>query len=724
MDAPETRLAEDQQIDSNEELQKPESARFWLAAIIESADDAVISKTLNGVITSWNAGAQRIFGYTAEEAIGRSVSMLIPDDHPNEEPEILRRLRLGERVEHYETVRVRKDGSLVDISLTVSPIRDQNNKIIGASKIARDISERKRVENTLREQAEIIEIVNQLGQTLAAELDLHKLVQAVTDAATSVSDASFGAFFYNVLDEHGEPHMLYALSGVAKESFADFPIPRSSDIFGPTFKGEGTVLIDDVTKHPRYGKNSPYFGVPESYFQVRSYLALPVISRSGEVHGGLFFAHQKPGALTERSARIIEGIAAQASVAMDNARLYESAMKARAEAERAARQAEESSRLKEEFLATISHELRTPLNAVLGWAHMLRSGKMPPDAAAKAVETIERNARAQSQLIEDLLDVSRIVTGKLRMDVRPIDPMTFTEAAIEAILPAAEAKGVRILKVLDTGAISVPGDPARLQQVVWNLLSNAVKFTDRGGKVQVQLERVNSHIEIAVRDTGQGIEPEFIHHVFDRFRQADQGSTRQHGGMGLGLSIVRHLVELHGGSVTAASEGKNRGATFTVRLPLSPVYQLDLLDGRIHPTAQELSMPLDSADRLDGIKVLAVDDEFDTRELLKAGLLSCGATFSEASSVEEALESISRQIPDVVISDIGMPNRDGYDFIRSLRALPAERGGRIPAIALTAYARSEDRLKALRSGYEMHVPKPVQLTELVAVIASLIRRDH
>ena len=326
MDAPETRLAEDQQIDSNEELQKPESARFWLAAIIESADDAVISKTLNGVITSWNAGAQRIFGYTAEEAIGRSVSMLIPDDHPNEEPEILRRLRLGERVEHYETVRVRKDGSLVDISLTVSPIRDQNNKIIGASKIARDISERKRVENTLREQAEIIEIVNQLGQTLAAELDLHKLVQAVTDAATSVSDASFGAFFYNVLDEHGEPHMLYALSGVAKESFADFPIPRSSDIFGPTFKGEGTVLIDDVTKHPRYGKNSPYFGVPESYFQVRSYLALPVISRSGEVHGGLFFAHQKPGALTERSARIIEGIAAQASVAMDNARLYESAM--------------------------------------------------------------------------------------------------------------------------------------------------------------------------------------------------------------------------------------------------------------------------------------------------------------------------------------------------------------------------------------------------------------
>jgi len=724
MDASETRVADDQQTDWNEELQKPDSARFWLSAIIESADDAVISKTLNGVITSWNAGAQRIFGYTAEEAIGQSVTMLIPEDHPNEEPEILRRIRSGERVEHYETIRVRKDGSLVDISLTVSPIRDANDRIIGASKIARDISERKRAEDTLREQAEIIEIVNQLGQTLAAELDLHKLVQAVTDAATSVSDAEFGAFFYNVLDEQGESHMLHAVSGLPREFFGDFPMPRNTDIFAAPFKGEGTVLIDDVTKHPRYGKNSPYYGMPETYLPVTSYLAVPVISRSGEVHGGLFFGHPEPGAFNDRSARIVEGIAAQAAIAMDNARLYESAMKARAEAESAARQAEESSRLKEEFLATISHELRTPLNAVLGWAHMLRSGKMPPEAAAKAIETIERNARAQAQLIEDLLDVSRIVTGKLRMDVRPIDPATFTEAAIEAILPAAEAKGVRIVKVMDTGAISVPGDPGRLQQVIWNLLSNAVKFTDRGGRVHVQLERVNSHIEIAVRDTGQGIEPDFIHHVFDRFRQADQGSTRQHGGMGLGLSIVRHLVEMHGGTVTAASEGRNKGATFTVRLPLSPVYQLDHVDGRIHPTAEELSMPLEVGDRLDGTNVLIVDDEVDTRELLRAGLTSCGANITEASSAAEAFECISRQIPEVVISDIGMPTNDGYDFIRRLRALPADRGGRIPAIALTAFARSEDRLKALRAGYEMHVPKPVELTELVAVIASLIRRDH
>ena len=705
------------------ELKKPEAAKYWLSAVIESADDAIISKTLDGIITSWNAGAERIFGYTAEEAIGQPVTMLIPSDHSDEEPQILARIRSGERVEHYETVRVRKDGTRVDISLTVSPIRDEQNRIIGASKIARDITEQKHAQAVLVEQTEIIGTINRLGQILAAELDLHKLVQAVTDAATEISDASFGSFFYNVLDERGESQMLYALSGLPREAFANLPMLRNIDILGPTFESQGTVLIDDVTKDPRYGKNSPYYGMPAGYPSVTSYLAVPVVSRSGEIHGGLFFGHPEPGRFTDREARIIEGIASQAAVAMDNARLYEVAQKARETAEEAAAQAEESSRLKEEFLATISHELRTPLNAILGWSRMLRSGKMDHEATTKALDTIERNARAQAQLIEDLLDVSRIVTGKLRMDVRPVDPVTFTEAAIDAVQPAAEAKGVRIVKVMDTGAVSVPGDPVRLQQMVWNLLSNAVKFTPRGGKVQIQLERVNSHVEIAVRDNGQGIPPEFLPHVFDRFRQADQAVSRQHGGMGLGLSIVRHLVEMHGGSVTAASPGKDQGATFTLRLPVSPVYQVDHDEGRIHPAAQRLLMPLDDADRLDDIKILVVDDEDDTRELLRAGLSQSGASVTVTSSAQEALQSLTSEKPDVVISDIGMPDVDGYELIRRVRALSDERGGKVPAVALTAYARFEDRLKALRAGYEMHVPKPVELTELVAVIVSLIRRE-
>jgi PAS domain S-box-containing protein len=709
-------------------LRSPGLAGYWLSAIIGSADDAIISKTLDGVITSWNAGAERIFGYTAEEVIGKPIAILIPPDHINEEPAILARLRAGERIEHYETVRQRKDGTLVDISLTVSPITDASGTVIGASKIARDISERRRAQEALAEQTEILETVNKLAQTLAGELEGHKVVQAITDAATEITEARVGSFFYNVLDEQGKSNLLYAVSGVEPEGFTHFPMLRNTEIFSPTFKGEGTVLIDDVKKDPRYGKNSPYFGMADGHLPVNSYLAVPVISRSGEVYGGLFFGHEDEGFFTERVARIVEGLAGQAAIAMDNARLYEAAQRARAEAELAAeinerlyRQAEESSRLKEEFLATISHELRTPLNAILGWSRMLRTGLDPADAA-KALDTIERNARAQAQLIDDLLDVSRIITGKLRMDVRPSDPNAFIEGAIEAVKPAAEAKGVRVQKIMDTGVVTVPGDPVRLQQVVWNLLSNAIKFTPRGGQVQVRMERVDSHLEIVVSDTGQGIPTAFLPHVFDRFRQADQRTTRQHGGMGLGLAIVRHLVELHGGSVFAASPGEDQGSIFRVRLPIIPVYQTEGTSGRVHPTARDLTTPVDCPDRLDGLAVLVVDDEHDTLELLKAGLTQCGAEVVVAGSVAEAFKAIQARTPDVLISDIGMAGEDGYDLIRRLRGLPSEAGGRVPAVALTAYARVEDRLQALRAGYQMHVPKPVELAELVTVIASLVQR--
>jgi signal transduction histidine kinase/ActR/RegA family two-component response regulator len=449
------------------------------------------------------------------------------------------------------------------------------------------------------------------------------------------------------------------------------------------------------------------------------------------VVGGLFFGHPRPGVFSERDERLVVGLAAQASIAMDNARLFEAAKRARREAEYAAaenenlyRQAEDSSRLKDEFLATISHELRTPLTAILGWARMLRSHQLSDEDYAKALETIERNAHAQAQLIDDLLDVSRIITGKLRMDVRPSNPNAFIEAAIAAVTPAAVAKGVRIQKILDTGVVSVPGDPVRLQQIVWNLLSNAIKFTPRGGRVQLRLERVNSHIEIVISDTGQGITEDFLPYVFDRFRQADQRTSRQHGGMGLGLAIVRHLVELHGGSVQAASAGQGQGATLTVRLPVAPVYGFDSEVDRVHPTARDLLPETECTERLDGLRILVVDDEPDARELLKAGLNKCGADVVVAGSAAEALEAIEANIPEVLISDIGMPGKDGYEMIQHLRTLPPEHGGKIPAIALTAYARVEDRMQALRAGYHMHVPKPVEIAELVAVVASLVKRGR
>jgi signal transduction histidine kinase/ActR/RegA family two-component response regulator len=469
--------------------------------------------------------------------------------------------------------------------------------------------------------------------------------------------------------------------------------------------------------------------MPEGHLPVTSYLAVPVISRSGEVVGGLFFGHPEAGVFRERVARVVEGLAAQAAVAVDNASLYDAARRARAEAEQVAEEkqrlyveAQESNRLKDEFLATVSHELRTPLTAILGWAHLLRTGQNGDENVAKALETIERNARAQSQLIDDLLDVSRIITGKIRIDVRPIDPNSFIEAAVEAVRPAAEAKGVRLQRIMDTGIVTVSGDPVRLQQVVWNLLSNAIKFTPKGGRVQIRLERVNSHIEIGVSDTGPGIAPEFLPYVFDRFRQADGRTTRQHGGLGLGLSIVRHLVELHGGTVRAESPGEGQGAVFTVLLPVAPVYQSVGVAERVHPAARDTLPLYDCPDSLEEVRVLAVDDEPDTRELLQAGLGQCGAVVKVVGSAAEALEAIAVEVPDLLISDIGMPGEDGYELIRRVRQLPAESGGKLPAIALTAYARVEDRMQALRAGYQMHVPKPVELAELVAVAASLIKR--
>lgn len=389
-------------------------------------------------------------------------------------------------------------------------------------------------------------------------------------------------------------------------------------------------------------------------------------------------------------------------------------------------EAEQANRTKDEFLATLSHELRTPLSAILGWSRMLKENRLEDVQKQRAVETIERNAKAQAQLIEDVLDVSRIISGKMRLEVKPINLAAIIESAIDSVRPAAEARNIRLQRVLDSDAM-ISGDADRVQQILWNLLSNAIKFTPKDGKVQIKMERVNSHVEIVVSDTGMGIDAETLPYVFERFRQSDSSTTRKYGGLGLGLAIVRHLVELHGGSVHAVSEGADRGATFTIMFPLIALRSKELPvskktdSKRIHPTAATSGddVPFICPDGIKDLRVLLVDDEPDMREMILFVLEYCEVQVKCAASADEALEILKTGKFDILISDIGMPERDGYDLIKTLRELSPEENGTIPAIALTAYARVEDRLRALSSGFQMHVPKPIEPAELLAVIASL-----
>jgi PAS domain S-box-containing protein len=530
-----------------------------LAAIVASSDDAIIGKDLNGIITSWNFGAERIFGYTPEEMIGTSILRLIPSDRQDEEEEILSHIRRGERFDHFETIRIAKDGRQLNLSITVSPIKDSAGHVVGASKVARDITERKKVEAALRKATEEAEAANR----------------------------------------------------------------------------ERLLLLD-----------------------------------------------------SEREALS---------------------------------QAERASRIKDEFLATLSHELRTPLNAVLGWVSLLQRGGLQAEERKTGLDTIERNARVQAQIIEDLLDLSGIISGKVRLDVQRVDLPNVLNDSIETVRPTAEAKGIRLQALVDPFAGPISGDPSRLKQVFWNLLSNAIKFTSKEGKVQVLLERVDSHLEVAVIDTGEGIAPEFLPYVFDRFQQADPSTTRRHGGLGLGLAIVKQLVELHGGNVGVKSGGIGQGATFIVQLPLRALY-VEPAKGRRHPrAAPHQSEPLPEVS-LANVHVLVVDDDSDARDLTQRLLRLAGATVSMASSASEAMERILAERPDVLVCDIGMPAEDGYTFIRRLRSIEETQGSALPAVALSAYARSDDRTKAIRSGFQNHLAKPVEPAELLAVISSLANR--
>jgi PAS domain S-box-containing protein len=700
-----------------------------LRAMFNQAAVGMAIVALDGTFVDTNRKFAEILGYSGEELRSRTFRELThPSDLPASEAATAGLLGGATTDFSLEKQYIRKDGAVVWSLTTVTLLKDADGRPQRFLGVIEDITARKRAERALLEESRALELLNESGMLLAAQLDLQELVQAVTDAATQLSGAQFGSFFYNMTDENGDSFVLYTLSGAPREAFEKFGQPRATALFGPTFRGEAPIRIGDVRKDPRYGTMAPHHGMPIDHLPVRSYLSVPVRSRSGEVIGGLFFGHAEPDVFTDRAERLVIGIAAQAGIAIDNARLYDAAQRAAderkvlLESERAARTAaERMSSIKDEFLATLSHELRTPLNAILGWAQVLRSGARGPADLMKGLETIERNALAQTQLIEDLLDMSRITSGKLRLNVQTSMPVAFVEAAVETVRPSADAKGLRLETALDPSAGPISGDPGRLQQVVWNLLSNAIKFTPRGGKVQVVLERVNSHVEITITDSGIGIKPELIPHLFERFRQGDASTTRHYGGLGLGLSIVERLVELHGGTVVISSPGDGRGTTVSVRLPLSAVHRTTA-EPRLHPgVSQNVGLQLASVE-LTGVTVLVVDDHADARDLIHRLLGDCGATVHVAGTAEEAVRLVIEHQPDVLVSDIGMPDADGFELLRRVRALPPEQGGRVPAIALTAFARSEDRTRALRAGFVVHVSKPVDPAELIATIASVAGR--
>lgn len=573
-----------------------------------------------------------------------------------------------------------------------------------------DLAEHRRAEMADRQLEPELETLNRLGLALAGQLDMERLVKVVTDAGVAITGAACGAFLYRDSSD-GATHYV---SGAPPEAFVDFPLFQDANAFGSPFLGP-VSRSDDLARDPRYGQNLPFKQMPAGSLPARSYLAAPVRSRAGELLGGLFFGHPDPGFFHERDERLIAGLAAHAAIAVDNAHLYREAQEARAAAEAA-------NGLKDAFLATLSHELRTPLTAIAGWADLLRRGKLSPDETARAVDTIIRNATAQNQIIDGLLDVSRIITGKLQLDLQPVDIATVVKAAIGTVTPAASAKGIRLQVIQNPSGSYVMGDPERLQQVFWNLFSNAIKFTSKNGRVRVSVESVGSNLEVVVADSGLGIDPEFLPRVFDRFTQNDSSSTRHARGLGLGLSIARQLVELHGGSIQAESPGVGHGATFTARFPRSPVTPTPLIP-RVYSQAEK-TVGLEEGPDLTGIRVLVVEDDDDARGLVEKVLETEGATVKTASTASEALDILGRERVDVLLSDIEMPGIDGYQLIKALRLRPPQHGGSVPAAALTAYARTEDRLRALRAGFQLHLAKPVQPSELVTVVASLAARRN
>lgn len=524
-----------------------EEKQARLAAIVASSDDAIVGKSLQGIITSWNIGAEKMFGYTEQEAIGQHISLLIPPERLNEEDIIIGNIRAGKKVDHFQTIRRTKGGQQLHISLSVSPILNKAGEIIGASKIARNITAQKEAERSVAKSMERMEILNSISKSINEDLDLQHILQRVTDATTRLTGADFGAFFYNRVDQGGESYWLYTISGAPRAAFENFPMPRNTAVFHPTFSGEDVVRVDDITKDPRYGKNSPYFGMPKGHLPVVSYLAVPVITHSGVVIGGLFFGHKQAGVFKEEHEDLVVTVASQAAVAIDNSRLFE--------------EVKDLSNKKDEFIALASHELKTPLTSMSGFLQILE--RMVPDGSAKSfAEKALKQLAKLNELVNDLFDISKIQAGKLQLNFEPFDLSDLLDEITDTF---EQTHPHYNLKMAADGELLVSGDKMRLEQVLTNLLGNAVKYAPDAREVSMIAIRTGNEIRISVKDQGPGILPENQQHIFSQFYRVKE-QERKTSGLGLGLYISKDIIDRHGGRIWVEST-PGHGATFTFSLP-------------------------------------------------------------------------------------------------------------------------------------------------------------
>ena len=606
-----------------------------------------------------------------------------------------------------------KNGRVIE---RFSKVKRVDDEIVGRVWSFRDITQRIAAEAELQEEYTITERLYEISTSISTELDADKVVQIITDAGTRVTRAQFGAFFYNVPDEAGGSYMLYALAGVPRSAFDKFPMPRATSFFGPTFRGEGVIRLDDVRKDPRFGKNPPFYGMPAGHLPVVSYLAVPVISRSGEVIGGLFFGHEKAGVFTERDEKIILAVAAQAAAAMDAARAYQAEQLARSSAERA-------NQAKDLFLAALSHELRTPLTPVLAILSSLRDNAAVPPALAEDLETVRRNVELEARLIDDLLDLTRITRGKLELHCERIRLHRTIEDAINACQPDFKAKHLRLVRDFSGSGPTLLADGARITQIFWNLLKNSIKFTPDGGTITIRARAESERPQsfdgtaiVEVEDTGMGIESAQLDRVFDAFEQGDRKVTRQFGGIGLGLAISKAIAESHRGSLTASSPGEGHGSTFRLTLPFDGCE--DLKTATLLP-AEVPSLPLAppiAAATPRTLRILLVEDHVDTAAVLARILRRMGHEVFAAESVSSALALAASEIPgatiDLVVSDLGLPDGSGLDLMRRLSSQYGLRG-----IALSGFGMDSDLAQSAAAGFSRHLIKPIDIALLQAALA-------